>query len=402
MGVTNRSGAPIGVCGALLSAALAVPAASVGQQTCTDRDALYRLDGGDFVWSDVRAVSSDGSQLVVLTESYPVVHLFDLTDGGWQGSWGRSGQGPGEFLEATGVALVGRHLYVLDGTQRRLSIFETTGTVVQTINLQDAYYPRRLDGGGRGTVLFDLSQPMGNERVIVARTVGAGTRADWARQDTVITYPRSSVARVRLTAPGAPGYRISPPYSSVPQWTPISEGVAFWQGPDSEVRILDLGGGLQSAFSLPFGDRFEVTADDRESWFQNAIPKEIFGQPVFEPLSEAARRTVDFPRYHPLMFELLAGPGDLLWVRRTPDGRDQVWDVVDSQGQLASRVSLAPDQALMAVIPDHMVVKVTDDFDVESVEVQRCESPPRPPAPAPRMDGRYHWTPQGSVSQGAR
>ena len=126
--------------------------------------------------------------------------------------------------------------------------------------------------------------------------------------------------------------------------------------------------------SLALDDRFEVTAEDREYWFQNAIPQEFMGQRVFEPLRREARRTVDFPRYHPLAFDLLSAPGDVLWVRRTPDGKDQVWDVVDAQGQPAGRVALAPDQALMAVIPDHMVLRVTDALGVESVEVHRCST----------------------------
>lgn len=374
MGVTQGSPAPIRLLGALLSAALAVPATSAGQQTCTDRDPLYRFDGTDLVWSGVKGVSSDGSLLVVVTESYPAVHLFDLADGRRRGSWGRSGEGPGEFEDVNGVALADGRVYVLDGGQRRLSIFDSTGDLARTVNLRGGYYPRRLDRGGGATVLFDLSEPMGEERVIVARAVGASANEEWVRQDTVISYARSSVARLHLTAPGAPSYRVSPPYSPAPQWTPFSGGVALWPGTGPEVGILDLGGGLESAISLPFDDRFEVTADDREYWFRNAIPTELFGQRVFEPLRAEARRTVEFPRNHPLVFELLGGSDGRLWVRRTPDGRDQIWDIVDSQGQLAGRVSLTPRQALMTVIPNHLVVKITDDLGVESVGVLRCGS----------------------------
>ena len=59
-------------------------------------------------------------------------------------------------------------------------------------------------------------------------------------------------------------------------------------------------------------------------------------------------------------------------MRRTPDGRNQIWDIVDAGGHPAGRIALAPDQALMAVIPDHLVPKVTDALGVESVEVHEC------------------------------
>ena len=371
-------------CIVLLTAVLVTPAASAGQQACVDRDLLYRLDGNDLVWSDVRAVSTDDSRLVVLTGSYPAIHLFELVDGTHRQSWGGSGEGPGEFRGRTGVALVGSRVYAHDGTQGRLSIFEVTGDLVRTVRLRDLgmpdYVSIRLDRAGGETLLFEWSVPMGNERSVFARSFGASANEDAVRQDTVIVYPRTTATELRLTSPGGPPrLRLPPPYWPAPQWTPVSGGVAFWQEPDSEVKILGFDGALKPVVALALDDRFEVTAEDREFWFQNAIPQEIFGQRgVFGPLREEARRTVDFPRYHPLMFELLGGPDDLLWVRRTPDGRDQVWDIVGTQGQLASRVSLTPGQALMAVIPDHLVLRVTDDLGVESVEVHRCRSLPMP------------------------
>ena len=367
----------------LLTAVLATPAASAGQQTCVERDPLYRLDGNDLLWSDVRAVSTDDSLLVVLTGSYPAIHLFDLADGTRRRSWGRSGDGPGEFRTSSSVALVGHHVYVLDSRQGRLSIFELTGDVVRTVALRDfgmpPNFPYRLHRAGGDTVLFGLGVPMGDEKTIIARSFGANANEDPVRQDTVIVFPRTTATPLHFTTRGGPPtFRVAPPYSLAPRWTLVAGGVAFWRGPGPEVRVLGFDGVLKSVVSLALDDRFEVTAEDKEFWFQNAIPKEFMGQRVFEPIREEARRTVDFPRHHPLMFGLLGGPDDLLWVRRTPGGRDQVWDVVDTRGQLASRFSLAPDQALMAVIPDHVLLKVTDGLGVESVEVHACGVLPGP------------------------
>lgn len=91
-----------------------------------------------------------------------------------------------------------------------------------------------------------------------------------------------------------------------------------------QIQSLGFDGVLKSANSLTLDERFEPAAVDRDFWFQNGTPEEVLGQRVFEPLREKARRTVDFHSYHPLMFEFLGGQHDLLWVRRTPYGRDQV------------------------------------------------------------------------------
>ena len=367
-------------CVFFLLAALVTPAPSAGQQTCVDRDRLHRFDGDDLVWSDVRAISSNDSLLVVLTGSYPAIHLFKLAGGAHLRSWGRSGEGPGEFQSAAGVALVGRHVYALGADQVRLSIFEFTGDLLRTVSLRDfgmsSYRPSRLESAEGDTLLFQGFVPMANERIILARSFGAGANEDSVRRDSVIVYP-ARTASLRLTAPGAPSLTLSHPYSPSPQWTPYSGGVAFWDGSDSGVRVLGFDGEQRSVIPLALDDRFEVTEEDREYWFRNEIPDEIFGRRgVFDPLREEARRTVDFPRYHPTVFELLNGPDDLLWVRRTPAGREQVWDVVDVRGQPASRVTLASDQVLMAVGPGHLVLRVTDALGVESVEVHQCSVAP--------------------------
>ena len=199
-------------CIVFIVAVLATPGLGAAQQTCVDRDLLYRLDGHDLDWSDLRAVSSDGPLLVVLSGSYPVIHLF--ADGTHRRSWGRSGEGPGEFRSTSGVTSVGRHVYALDGNQGRLSVFEFMGDLVRTVSLRDfgmsGNLARRLHRAGGDRFLIELAVPMGNERTIIARAFGASAAEDPVRQDTVHVYPRRT-ATLRLTAPGSPGLTLSPP-----------------------------------------------------------------------------------------------------------------------------------------------------------------------------------------------
>ena len=124
---------------ALVAVGLVTPIASTAQrpEVCTERNLLYRLDGGDLLWSDVRWVSTNDSLLVVMTKSDPVIHLFDLADGSRHRSWGRRGEGPGEFGTSTGIAFAGRHIFALDTKLDRLSIFEFTGDLVRTMRLDD-------------------------------------------------------------------------------------------------------------------------------------------------------------------------------------------------------------------------------------------------------------------------
>ena len=363
---------------AVVAMLAAVPQAGTGQ-VCVDLDALHRFDGDSLVWTDVRAVSADDSLLVVLTDSDPVLHSFDLVGGTWRGSWGSQGDGPGEFRSSTGVVLADHYIYALDGTQARLSVFDFAGELVRTVALNEFGIPRdfskRLKRAGGNKLLFLVTEPMGDESVVIARSFGASASEDPVGQDTVTTYQRATEL-LRLTAPGSPSWTTPPPYLALPRWTPVSGSVAFWQGPGLEITVLGLDGTVQSAYSLPLGDRFEVSAEDRESWFNTAIPTEFMGQRVFEPVREAARETVEFPEHHPLVLDLLGGPDGSLWVRRTPSRRGQVWDVVDERGSFVGRVSLASGHRLMSVLAEHVVLRATDDLGVQSVQVHGYGSGP--------------------------
>ncbi len=275
-----------------------------------------------------------------------------------------------------GIAEIGRTIYVLDVTLRRLAIFEPSGSLVHSIGFEDAgmstHYPLRFAGSDRGAIILDITVPMGNERLVTAAHLDITGKP--VHQDTVLVYRRTR-DRLRLTAPGTPSYSVFPPYSPSLQWTPVAEGVAFWQGPGLGLTVVGLNGDTVTSLSLPIDDRLEVAEEDREFWFQDAIPQEMFGQKgVFEPLRKTARRTVDFPRFHPLVFELIGAPDHTIWIRRTPDGRNQTWDIVDASGQLVGRTSLSPGQFLMAVMPEYIVVKAIDGLDTESVEIYRCAS----------------------------
>ncbi len=355
-----------------LAVALSTAASLSAQPACMDRELLYRLDGNDFLWSELEGVSANDSLLAVLARSDPRIHLFSLADGALRQSWGRSGEGPGEFQLSTGVALLGDHLYAVDANQARVSVFELAGDLVRTIALRDhgiSLRPTRTGRTESNALIFGLRQPMGDARTVASWSFGVGADAGSVQHRTIIAWERGTTIRLE----GPPGFTLVPPFTPVPRWAAMADGVAWWEGTDAEVRILGVDGELVGAIPLTFEDRFEVTEEDREYWLQDEFPQELFGQRgVLDVVREEARQTVDFPSHHPLAYQLMGGPEGHLWVRRTPDGRDQIWDIVDSGGEVGGRVSLAPGEILMAVIPGHLVVQTIDELGVESVDVQRC------------------------------
>lgn len=249
--------------GVFLLAALVTPAPSAGQQTCVDRDRLHRFDGDDLVWSDVRAVSANDSLLVVLTGSYPAIHLIELAECDHLRRWGRIGEGLGEFQSATGVALVGRHIFALGADQVRLAIFEFKGDLLRTVSLRDfgmsSYRPSRLELAEGDTLLFEGLVPTPNERIHPRAVVRGWCRRGFGSPGLGDRLPRADGQLASHGTGGAEPHSFAFLHSPVPQWTPYSGGLAFWDGFGSGVRVLGFDGEQGSVVPVALDDRFEVT-----------------------------------------------------------------------------------------------------------------------------------------------
>ena len=84
------------------------------------RDVVVGPDGSVFV--------SDGGNARIL--------IFDA-NGQWKTSFGRQGEGPGEFISLSKLAVDDGMLYALDSRLRRISIFSTTGTFLHSFSIRE-------------------------------------------------------------------------------------------------------------------------------------------------------------------------------------------------------------------------------------------------------------------------
>lgn len=197
----------LAVVGILLSS-FSLPVAASGQVHLSDQP-VATISREVLEWSNVVATDANDSLLVVMTEEEPVLHLFGITDGTHLASWGRMGEGPGEFQSSAGVALVGDRLYALDTTQRRLTIFSPTGVHLETMSLDDLPFPfaDKLYRAQGDTVLIGTFEPMGYGRAVTAWTASG-------RATDVLAYQAGTADdNVRLEAPDAPGLTLPSPFS---------------------------------------------------------------------------------------------------------------------------------------------------------------------------------------------
>jgi hypothetical protein len=342
---------PLGrlVCGLSLALVVSTPA---GGQAELRRLRVLGGPGGQLEFHQVRAAAFSGSDLVVLSASAPALHLFE---GGRRRSWGARGRGPHELTSPQNAVWVGSQILVRDSELQKIATYDRAGSFVGSRPLHMGMAVR-LEMAGRDTLL----ELFGQQNRVVVRLRGT-------RQDTVLRYAASS-EMVRLSAPGAPSLTLPAPYAAQPAWTALPDGrIAFWDGQENQIRLLDLSGRIVDRLPLPT-TRYAVTARDREAWFAVSIPTEIRGQRVFEPLRERARTEVRFPTHFPAVLSLRADPAGGVWVLQTGSAAGQRW-VHLAPGRQATRMQLPPRQSLLAIGAREIAALAKDENDVETVHV---------------------------------
>ena len=319
---------------------------------------LGNADGAEL--HQVRGITFLGPDLVVLTAPEPALHLFS---GGTKRSWGDKGAGPAELSNPRTVASTGDRILVRDAQLRKIVAYDRSGRAVSTRPFPNgiAY---DLVVAGRDTLLGLVD--MRSHTVV---------RLRGARQDTVLRYPVSGET-VQLSAPGSPSLSLPAPFRPEPAWGAFPDGrIAFWDGRDDAVHVLDRNGRRMARLALP-STRYALTDADREAWLAGSFPGEIRGQNPFAALREKARTEMKFPASFPPVLGLLPDARGGVWVLHTPPSAGQRWTYL-AQGQRPLTIRLPARRSLLAVSPTEMAVHARDADGVETVEIYRTPQRPR-------------------------
>ena len=365
------------------------PTAAFAQSQLGEQ-AVVTIDGEALQWSGVVATDANDSLLAVMTESDPVLHLFLIRDGRHVASWGRKGEGPGEFESSAGMALAGDRVYALDTTQRSIAVFDLAGVLIESILVNDLSFPfaDRLHRARGDTILIGAFEPMGQ-----GRTVTAWTSDGFAKE--VLAY-QAGTRDDLIEAPDAPGLTLPRPFRTRPLWSvdQVSGNILYWPGQGRDIQVIGLDGSIDETIPLPVDDLLEVTSEDQEHWIREsfgflmglvskgtAAEATAAGGLKCTPLACCTvdandeicdcfwKSEVEFPEHHPLLYSIISGPHNTMWLRRTPNGRSQIiWDVVTSRG--TSRVLLSRGQRLLGLHSGYAVILMTDDTGQEVVELR--------------------------------
>ena len=365
---------------------------------------LPAWSGGDFAWSldTIPAVEiagnpdvadqtlfgvwdlellSDG-RVVILNGGSSQLLVFDST-GAYLYTWGRTGQGPGEFDWPSRLDhCTGDTLVVTDRV--RMSVLDSDGAFARSVRLSGVTASRAFDIEGvahacsSALVAVHHTRPPGgpNERTFRYPTEVYWARFDGGSRTSVGSFPGDEVMTVSFE-----GNLLAArfPFRVHPVWTSDGERVFYGPADRHEVYIFGAAGQLErivrwSASLEPISEHDWTRYDE---WREAEIEEDPFGWLM--------PTRADHPsELRPTYSDLLVDDEGNLWLQRYDDPflahytepEPQRWSVFDQEGRWLGELTMPPRFYLNSVARGFAIGVARDQLDVETIRFLRLRKHP--------------------------
>ncbi len=339
------------------------PVVSIGPKTLTDTGSPEEFGGVTSV-----ALGPNGNVYVADARNREV-RVFGL-DGSHLRTFGREGEGPGEFGSLYSLAWVGDRLLTLDPGQARIGQWSAEGQWLGQQNTMTG-----LTGNQRLVRLF----PVGPDEAFFFTLVGS----DYQR------------VYLGLNSRGETGDTLT--WLQGPSSGPRSfiecrydGGIAFFDIPFAPQFLQHPGPGGVRYSALSSDYRIFVTRNEGSEVLKviaRSLPAESFtgdewraaNQEYYDWLDRPDRsgascdpRTPPRPDRKPFIVDLFVAPDGKLWVEvlRTAGN---LWEIFDADGKLLGSVPAPPrrDDVVPAFGPDYLLTIRADSLDLDHIDVWR-------------------------------
>lgn len=339
----------------------ASPTVSIGTLEGEDAYQLFRV-------SD--AMRLEDGRIVVVNRGSNEMRVFD-DEGLHLASWGREGEGPGEFTGIIEIdAWAGDSIMAFDSRQRRISIYGLDGVHGRTFALHDnedlvAPQFRGILSNGRLLVRSGAIFPVGE--------IPDGlTRSDY---EHATISPDGEDAQSFGVFPGQEAFVVAGPGFMSVNTHPFGRNTVHTSW------------GAEVVVSAT--DTYELQAFDAEGMPTRIIRRgHLASSPTQDQLNayflerytdsdpeeraQQMERVAEMPLVDafPAYADVKSDPLGHLWVQeyQLPGDEQVIWTVFDREGRVLGFVETPSDLEVFEIGPDYILGRTQDDFDVEYVE----------------------------------
>jgi len=337
------------------------PTVSIGEVTGEEAYMLHQV---------ADAVMLPGGRMVIANAGTSEVRVFDAS-GMHQGTWGRAGEGPGEFTALAGVAMwPGDSLVAWDTRARTIAVFDSDGALGRAFVLEAEGRPA------------EPRMPL-NDGSVLGRIVDSGAGPGYRREEyTYELHDTEGSKRVSLgDHPGSESFINMEGRMAVFGMLPFSRSLheASWGEsviltPDDhyEIRVHDrMTGALAHIVRRDYTNRAPAR-EEVDQAIDDALGRTSLTGDQLEWTREGYKGmplVESFPAFRALLTDEL----DNLWVREaTLPGTDRpapLWTVFDPDGRVLGFVETPDGLTVLEVGAEYILGHATDDLGVESVQV---------------------------------
>ena len=334
---------------------------SIGPKSVTEQETPDEFGG-----VSAAALGPDGT-VFVADRVNDEIRVFGL-DGAHIRTFGRDGEGPGEFGTIYSIAWVGDRLLTLDPWVGRIGEFSAAGEWLGQ---------RRTAGSVTGPPSFIRFYTVGANEVFL---YAFGSYRGWvgldSRGDTGDTVPWAT------TSGELPGITetIICEWESGIGYYPHTAGAKFVQHPAS-------GGIMYSAWGYFYRIAVTGAGGDTLRVIERDLPTEPItdedwaaGSAEFEearerwPDASCSPRGYSRPERRSFIEEIFVAPDGKLWVEVIRNAGNR-WEFFDPEGRLLGGVPAVPhkERTVPVFYADHLVTIRQDDLELDHVDVWRLE-----------------------------
>jgi len=311
------------------------------------------------------ALGPDGEVFVADRLNFEV-RVFGL-DGSHRRSFGRRGEGPGEFESLYSIAWVGDRLLALDYGNARISEFSRTGD-----HLGQRKTASGISGSGLGLYSVGAAEAYADDFDVEDdwRHVYAGHGPDGPTGVAIPALPQPEGSNsVIVCDQGATMMFYSIPFAPRLVQHPGPGGL-LWSATTGAYRIVATRGA--DTVRVVEGQAQAAPVTNAE-WESKTEP--IRSARAENPGYECDRDLPDKPSEKPILKALFVAPDGRLWIEVAAAGGDR-WDVFDADGRPVARVQAAPARTgVPAFGADHVAIIRRDSLDLNYVDVYRVTRP---------------------------
>jgi len=251
---------------------------------------------------------------------------------------GRKGQGPGEFISPSQMAVSDNSLYVYDIGNRRLCSLTTEGEQINCINIPYTQgLPRKIQALPNGNILMEREVSYFHEKDKPQDIIIQVFSSELELKKTLFKY--SVLKNIFRTINGLFS-NIIQPFSPDVYWSIVPDGkVIIGFSEDYIIQVHHFEKGLIFSFKHPYKP-VKVIQQDKENYFLNQTYNTPQGR---MEIPEEIKKLTKFPRYKPAFDALWADyEGNILVhpIQKDPEKSSPQFDAFTPQGQFIGTVRI--------------------------------------------------------------